>query len=367
MKTILKIGIDGRCLSGQLTGIGRYVYELIKELDGLIPEAIFFVYSPKELSVELPSDRWIIRTDEAHNVVSNFLSGYMWLKFRCGALIVEDDIDVFWANRTLVPNLPVGVKTILTVHDFNHILQPSTMPLMNYIAHKIWFDRDVSKADKVITNSKGTADRLYQLLKRKADGYACPSFSSKFHVSCEQDKKNVCVKYSIEGSFLLSVATQEPRKNLYNLIEAFLLLKKNYSYSSLKLILVGPKGWKSKKLKALMQQPEAIDIRVLGYVPNEDLPSLYGAAELFVFPSLYEGFGMPVLEARACGTRVVTTDTPELREAGGENSIYVGTDASSIVDGILKGLVAGKVNKNELDLQPSWRRSAEVIRGAIIS
>lgn len=362
---MVRIGIDGRCLSGKLTGIGRYVFEIIKELDKLMPKAVFFVYSPKKLAVELPSERWTLRMGNSHNIIGNFLSGYGWLKFRCGQLAIKEDLDVFWANRTLLPNLPPKVRMVSTVHDFNHILQPQTMPAVNYMAHKLWFKRDVLRADKVLTNSYGTANKLIQYFKRKPDGVVQPSFGVEFSVPTKDAIKIVKKRYGVESDYLLAVATQEPRKNLSGLVRAYTSLRKKGVLDGYRLVLVGSEGWKNKEMEFLLSSLDDGSIITLGYVPNDDLPSLYGGAKLFVFPSFYEGFGMPVLEARACGTQVVTTDIPELREAGGENSIYVEPDPVSIGEGILKGLSCEHTSNACLPLKSSWKGAAEVVRDAL--
>lgn len=360
------IGIDGRCLSGHLTGIGRYVFELIKELDLLLPTARFFVYSPFELSVTLPSKRWVHRSDQGGHA-RRFLSGYMWLKFCCGRLAREDSLDVFWANRTLLPNLAENTKTIVTVHDLNHMLAPETMPFINYWAHRFWFKSDVMKADKVLVNSQGTATRLAELIGRQADGIARPSVSSVFRPPSKNEVIRIRERYGLDTPYLLAVGTQEPRKNLQSLIKAFLLLKSRGELVEHRLVLAGSQGWKNKELVRLLESAEARSIFSLGYIPNEDLPGLFGGADLFVFPSFYEGFGMPVLEARACGTKVVASDIPELREAGGGDAIYTDTTPFAIAEGILTALSSERVPQQIGVHESTWRESAEILSAALTS
>lgn len=360
------IGIDGRCLSGELTGIGHYVHELIKELDVLLPAARFFVYSPLDLAVELPSNRWIYRTDGNRNI-HRILTGYMWLKFRCGKLAREDDLDVFWANRTLLPRLDARTRTVCTVHDLNHLLASKTMPVANYWAHRFWFDRDVRKAGSVITNSRGTASRLQELIGRTADSVAQPAVAEKFRPQKHSEIDRVREQYELDSPYLLAVGTQEPRKNLHSLIDAFLSLKQRGELGGYRLALAGSRGWKNRQLASRLESDRSGSIRQLGYVPDADLPGLYAGADLFVFPSLYEGFGMPVLEARACGTRVVANDIPELREAGGQDSIYTGTTSWHIAEAILTALSSKEQFANAAGRGPTWRDSAVILAETLIS
>ena len=131
-----------------------------------------------------------------------------------------------------------------------------------------------------------------------------------------------------------------------------------------KLVLIGGKGWKYKNLESLIEPNNREHVVSLGYVPNEDLPSLYTGAKIFIFPSVYEGFGMPVLEARACGTRVVTTDIPELREAGGPDTIYIKPTQKGIQQGILDALKQSSPQLLSPNL-PTWEESSLALATAL--
>jgi glycosyltransferase involved in cell wall biosynthesis len=157
----------------------------------------------------------------------------------------------------------------------------------------------------------------------------------------------------------LSIATREPRKNLPLLVRTFRHLKERGLLADHNLVLAGDRGWKDAEISAAVARA-GDSLRDIGYVPEDQLAALYSGADAFVFPSKYEGFGMPVLEARACGTRVVTTDSPELREAGGEDAIYVMPTEEDLRAGIMKAL-ASPPPKPFAPESHSWARSASAM------
>lgn len=351
------IGIDGRALQGSRTGVGRYVYELCRELDRLLPNAIFFVYSLVPIEMPIRSERWVLRLDKSS--LAKYMKPILWLKYRCGLLCKSDNLDVFWGAATFLPKLPRSVRTVVTVYDLNFKLVPETMSITHRWAFRLFFKSDVLHANLVTAISRASSDRLLGLFGRAADAIVYPAIDASFNPQSEKRVQEILSRHRISRPYLLAVATWEPRKNLELLIRTVLDMKKQGLLTEHKLVLVGGRGWKDQRLAAILADSDSIV--PLGYVPDDHLAPLYSGADVFIFPSIYEGFGMPVAEASACGTKVVASDIPEIREAGGVGITYVTPSADGLRQGILDGLSRSKELGRTQRTFPTWLESARIL------
>ena len=330
----MKVGIDAFPMSGRITGIGRYVLEICRALDEIMPDSEFYLYSPKPLAVDLPSRRWHLRICGSR-VVRMGIS-YVWLKVTVRAMAVQDGVHVFWATRTILPARSRFFYTVATVHDLNYLICPKSMSYTTLLAHRLWFARDVRRADAVVTNSQGTADRLRYMLGVTADAVARPGVAEPFGPQADEVVAARLSALGLQKPYFLAVSTLEPRKNLKTLVEVFVSLKRSGELRGYELLIAGSRGWRTGRLHRVLDECEVHGVRWLGFVTDEDLAALYAASQAFFFPSLYEGFGIPVAEARACGALVVATDMPELRESAGAHAIFVQPTTQGIRQGLLK-------------------------------
>lgn len=354
----MRIGIDGRELNPQKRGIGRYVWELCRALDRRVPDAEFVVYSRHAIELPVDSERWSLRTDPSS--AGRRLSPLLWLKLRGGTLCHRDRLDAFWGTAVFLPRLTRDVRTVVSVYDLCHLLTPDTFDPLHLRGVRLFFEADVRRADAVLTVSRGTADRLRHHLGRVAEGVVVPGIGPEFR-SPPPDVVESCRKrYGLQSPYILSVAAWEPRKNLALLAESFLDLKRLGKLSDHRLVLVGKEARRGMDdLRALLRLDGGRDIVSLGYVPDADLPALYSGGDALVLASVYEGFGMPVMEARACGTRVVATDIPELHEAGGDEATYVEPTRAGIREGILSALAGARpAARSPL---PGWDQCAGIL------
>jgi glycosyltransferase involved in cell wall biosynthesis len=365
----LRLGIDGEALRSPLSGVGSYVLRLCRELETLLPDALLFAYSrlPAERLV-LPSCRWMLRAEP--HVGLRHLPSFLWLKTRGAGFCARDRLDVFWAGRTLHPRLKAPTRTVCTVHDLNHLVVPETMQAPTLWSHRLWFESDVALASQVIANSSGTARRVQELLRRPVDGIVMPGLEPTFRPPSREQNQSALSELAVMGvrpPYILSVSTLEPRKNIGALIDAFVSLRQAGQLTGYCLVLVGATGWKGNSLASRMRDAAADGVIQTGYVPGHLLPALYANADVFVLPSLYEGFGMPVLEARACGTRVVISDTPELREVGGSHAIVVEPSVQGIRGGIERAISAPRAVEPALAEEFSWSRAAKQLANVFLT
>ncbi len=216
-----------------------------------------------------------------------------------------------------------GVPTVLTVHDLIFKLFPEHHKRLNHLFLNNAMPLFVRRADAIITISEASKHDLiehYQVLPDKITVIyeaAAPNFTAP----TQQDIERVRRQYQLPEQFLLVVGTIEPRKNYSRLLDALMRLRDKHK--DLKLVVVGSKGWLFEDFFQRIEELHAEDYVIFpGYVPDADLPAVYGAATIAVMASVYEGFGLPVLEAMACGTPVVSSNAASLPELGGDVARY---------------------------------------------
>ena len=250
--------------------------------------------------------------------------------------------DVLHCPTFRAPLRSAGVPTVVTVHDLAVLREPGWFPRWSRSYGRMLMPRAVRCADRVVCVSRSTADAVVQLLGVPAQRLRVIPNGIDAIFSTRP------VAPPIEGPYLLAVATPEPRKNLPRLLAAHALLRA--AGRPERLVLVGADGWGGVELA------ERPDVLALGRVRDPVLRDLYGGAEALVFPSLWEGFGLPVGEALAAGCRIVCSDLPMLREIAGDDATYVDPlSAQAIADGVVCSLAAGRpAPRREL----TWERAA---------
>ncbi|HSB21609.1 MAG TPA: glycosyltransferase family 1 protein, partial [Burkholderiaceae bacterium] len=202
------------------------------------------------------------------------------------------------------------------------------------------------------------------LLGIPVHGVVTPGLDGRFRPFDDDDRTAGLValrRFGIEPPYLLSVATLEPRKNVEALVRAFLSLRRRNQLPDCRLVLAGAHGWHDKRLLNLLRDVRDHGVILPGFLPDALMPALYACAKALVCASIYEGFGMPVLEARACGTPVVVSDTPELREAGGAHAVFVEPTVSGIRHGLMRAMKLPRAIEPGLAERHSWRRQSQLL------
>jgi glycosyltransferase involved in cell wall biosynthesis len=249
-------------------------------------------------------------------------------------------VDIFHSPDFVLP--PVRrAKTLVTVHDLSFIRYPQCADanLRAYLNKVV--PRSVYRADLVLADSQSTKDDLVELLGVDASRIEVvyPGVEERFRpIEDQAHLQGVRERYSLPPRFILGLGTLQPRKNFIHLIEAFADLR--FAICDLHLVIAGGKGWLYEEIFATVEQL-GLEEKVIfpGFVADEHLPAIYNLADLFVFPSLYEGFGLPPLEALACGTPVITSDASSLPEVVGEAGLMVeATDVEALAEAMKQAL-----------------------------
>jgi glycosyltransferase involved in cell wall biosynthesis len=319
----MKIGIDGRFLSYQRGGIYRYATSVFRELQRLDENNDYYVYGKSEFDLPIQNARWHKRVpvDEHPRL------GIQLDQFALRKMISQDSPDLFWGTAHFFPvGVPPSAATILTVHDLVWHRYPRTMGFKAYLTHRLFADRSIRRADKILAVSQSTANDIRRTLAVDQDRIVVTNPAPEAHYSPGDQKEAanfIARKYGTRADYICTVGAFEPRKNLRTLIEALYILRGgDFPYQ---LVAAGYPGWGNVGIHEALRKfgLSENDIKLLGYVPEEDMPALYSGARLFVFPSLYEGFGIPLVEAMACGVPVVASDASSIPEVVGDAAVLV--------------------------------------------
>ncbi len=311
----MRIAFDGSTLRPGRTGVGYYTEHLLHHLAQLTGSDELVVVSNRPIQTirPLPPN---VRVDVAGLRVPRIA----WLQTTAPRMLDRLRPDVAHFTNGMMP-LRSRVATVVTIHDASLILYPEYHPLRRVLLNRPMVNLASHRADAIVTVSdtaKREIVRLYGLAPSRVHVVheaAAPSFRP---VRDPGELERVRRQYDLPDRFVLYVGTIEPRKNLPTLFEGFARRWKNGDLPH-RLVCVGPYGWLSRDLKGRLERLEvAKAVSFTGYVPFDDLPAIYSLAEMFVFPSVYEGFGLPVIEAMACGTPVITGPVAALTEVGGE-------------------------------------------------
>jgi glycosyltransferase involved in cell wall biosynthesis len=335
----LRIGFDLTPLTVPRSGVGNYTACLLEQLmqgpDTILP-----------LSHNPAGHR---RPAGNHAVRPKALNKTLWMQLQLPRELKQLQPDLCHFTNHVAP-LWLPCPSILTIHDMTLWLYPGYHPLRRLVSMRPVIPHAARRADAIITVSHSAKADIVRILGIPPEKvhviYEAPG--REFRALDEDSERNsrtspeldaVRRVYKLPEQFILHVGTLEPRKNLVRLLQAFAQLRRTQAVSH-DLVLVGQRGWKWEQIFAAVEKLDLAGVvHYLDYVPGSRLPALYNLADALVYPSLYEGFGLPVIEAMASGLPVVTTPNGALPEVAGEAAQMVdATDVESIADGIYQVL-----------------------------
>jgi glycosyltransferase involved in cell wall biosynthesis len=354
----MRIGIDCRKFYDVQQNIGagieRYTYHLVRNLIRMDQHNQFVLFFYNDISPET------IHKVKSHNarvkivkLIRKTSQIPLWdnhIKFT-GALNNEKlDLTLFPANA--IPFFYKG-KSIVVVHDLAIYLHPEWFPDKQWFSTKVVVPRSLKRASIVVTVSQNTRDDVIKYFKINPEKIRVihPGVVVKdYYLKDEIDR--VRKKYDIVNDYILFIGTVEPRKNILSLIKAFSNFIFENEESKVDLILAGGKGWKFKtvfrELNDINKRLMNSRVKYLGKISNRERNILLKNCQAFVFPSYYEGFGFPVLEAMALGAPVVTGDNSSLREIAHDAALLVNTDSSNEIRRAIKQIMDDKLLRQKL-------------------
>ena len=295
-------------------------------------------------------------------------SRVVWEQRNLPALLRERRIEVFHSPANVLPEmLPRECASVVTLHDLAFLLYPEVLTRAKRVYHRIFTTRSLRRATAIIAVSNSTKEDAVKLVgiapARIQTVYTC--IDERFsNVISNEEKQTFCREHGLEGGYLLYLGTLEPRKNIPILLEAYRELREVY-FRKEKLALVGGKGWLYDEIFAKAQRLGlASEVLFPGYVSNEEQLLWYHGASAFAYPSLYEGFGLPVAESLACGVPVVTSNVSSLPEAGGDCALIVDPlDSHALAAALQRALTDALLRQRCVELAPtvSQRFSAQAM------
>ena len=313
----MNIAVDGRVLQGKTTGIGKYVDQVLSALSKIDKENSYYIFfNYKDIS-------------EVKNYGQNFQN----VKVPFFKIILEQiwfpvlfrkyKIDLYFSPNHVLPIIK-NSQTVVVIHDLAHLYFPQSLPKKAFWYYQTFIPGSLKRADRIIAISESTKSDIVKFFDIESEkikvlypGVEKKKFEAKIS---KEHRKKIRNKLNLSNDYLLTIGIFEFRKNYQRLIQAFNNIAKRFP--ELKLVMAGPKSKDFPNIQRLVQQYNLSD-RVIfpGYLRQEEIITLYQEAKLFVFPSLYEGFGIPPLEAMAAGTPVVASCTSSIPEVVGNAAV----------------------------------------------
>lgn len=338
-----KILIDSTSLLSPLTGIGRYTLEVAKILQCIDLDSKYYFYYgvvSEKLKSYQEQDEAKFTLSGIKNIVSKYPRIKNIIKQTLDRLspALYTKYDLYWQPNFIPRNGIKAKKVISTVHDFAWHIEPSwhTLEQVTDMQNRFW--NGIKKADRIITGSEFTKAEIIKYLNYNPDKIDV-IYHGVNHKTFYISNSNTL---DLPQKYILAVGSLEPRKNLLNLLKAYNLLSEELK-EEVKLVLVGFKGWANTQIMSLIAQNKQ-NVIYLGFLSDDKLREVYNRSHIFIYPSLYEGFGIPPLEAMACGVPVIASHAASLPEVCKDAALYI--DPLSINE--LSSAITKLIQSNEL-------------------
>lgn len=320
------VALDGCCFVGSRTGIANYVSALLEPLCAQHPEVRFLLYS-NDLGDFCKAPNLEVRVSSPRR------RGPIWHNTQVVDMLREDAVDLFWGTNGLIPLRGLGrTATVVTIHDLVHAFAPQTQELGKRWKQRVFQPLCTRAADRVIAVSQATADDVARHYGRVPESIVHPLVSGRLGSDDAAAVDDALQRLRLPERFILTVGTLEPRKNIAALVAAHVACRAA-GHDLPPLVVVGGQGWRDGNVRRALDDTAAPGrVHCLGFLPNRELRHLYARCHAFVMPSIYEGFGMPLLEAQLCGAPVLHGNHRSMTEAAGGLGVAFEPSADGLLD-----------------------------------
>ncbi|MGE3840937.1 MAG: glycosyltransferase family 4 protein [Vicinamibacterales bacterium] len=361
----LKIALDLTCLPAQLGGVGFYLTHLIEGFQELQADDEFVLLLPASrqplVQVSAPHVRVVCLSDRSRP------ARLWWEQAELVTLAQELGVHVLHSPHYTRPLRALPCASVVGLMDMTFFLLPEEHTAVKRTFFRFMIPRSAALADRLLAISESTKRDACEYLGIDPARIDVTLLAPGRHYRAdlpERIRRDVATRYKLPGHYILFVGTLEPRKNLPRLLVAYEALAREGSAPP--LVLVGARGWHTTELEArLASARTAGTVLELGYVPEEDLPAVYAGATVFVYPSLYEGFGIPVAEGLASGVPVITSNRSSMPEVAGDAAVLVDPLSSEEIASAIRKLLDDDRLRADLSRKGlaraaalSWRNTA---------
>ncbi len=375
----MKIGIDIRLIGKKQTGSEAVFFNLTKNLAKIDSENEYKLFTDVTDTTVLQNTVVNLGIDNQKNfeIISlETKNRFSWNFWTLPKYLRKNPVDIYLTQYITPWFVPKKIKIATIIHDISFNFYPQFIKLWDLLFLKTLIPRSLKRADKIIAVSKFTQDEIikyYKVDPKKADWFH-NAVSEDFLVQnvSEEKIKTIKEKYKLPEKYILYLGTLQPRKNIPALIEAFALLKVELNLkiklNSLKLVIAGGKGHNYDKLidEVVKKNNLAEDVFFPGYIDEEDKAGIMKGADIFVFPSFYEGFGMPIIEAMSLGVPTVASDIPSHREIFGNATLFFKPEIPGELTQKIKEILSNDLTRDSLSRNGkmqaekfSWQKTAQ--------
>ena len=360
----MRIAIDAHAVGAKLGGNESYAVNLIEALAQIDSANHYTIYITTDEARERFQGRWPnfkVRATLPHTPLIR-------IPLTLSAELRKNPVDVLHVQFTAPPFCPCPV--VVSIHDLSFEHLPQTFKRRSRTQLRLTVRHSARRAARIISLSEHGRRDIIETYGITAERVSAIPLAAPSHFAPVQDVRElqrVRHNYGIDGDYILSVGSIQPRKNLARLVQAYASLRGNKSADKLpKLVLVGKCGWLyDETLRALEETGVADTVVLTGYVPQEDLPALYSGSLCFVYPSYFEGFGLPPLEAMKCGAPVIVGNKTSLPEVVGDAALAVDPFDVEAIASAMKRVIESPALRDELSIKGQaraktfdWRETA---------